>query len=596
MFIRSVKVKSSSGKTHEYVRIVEAIRNEQGVSRQKVVANLGRRDTLEAVLPQLIRFLDGSSSLESNPSSMPEGMRALDASTWGPMLIAHVLFKELDLCGILQRANAKLTKEEQKKAKKHGPKDWIDRALVLIASRLSRPSSEHALAAWLATDYVCDRKGTRFVPHWRQRNRVKVDERQLQKWYRTLDRLIERKDDIEVGLYHRLKDLFSLKPDLVFYDITSTYFEGRGPDAAKNGYSRDGKPRKVQVVVGVVMVSGWPIAHHVWEGNTRDSTTVPRVIEDLRARFDFERVVFVGDRGMVSRKNLEELKKAEGDWGFLLGLVRRRNPEAEALIDQATGEWIECPMGIAAREKSKAPKTRVQEVPCTRAGVRVFVVDSDERKAYEQRMRERSMQRSRDALDKVAKRVAEGRLKDPSKIGASVERAMKKGHGHRYWDWKLEHGKLKIFEHEKHLAAEKKYEGKYLIQTDQLDLSARDAVERYKQLDEVERAFRSLKNLLGLRPIFHKSNRRTFAHIFVAALAFLTERLLSVHLKQAGSGLSTNDALKALETIRHVSLELNGGIKTGVTPGNARAREVLNALNITDIRPPTPRLGAETKM
>ena len=132
---------------------------------------------------------------------------------------------------------------------------------------------------------------------------------QLQYWYRTLDHLLLNKDQIEVALYQRLRDLFDFQPDLVFYDLTSSYFAGHGPDGfAKHGYSRDGKPRNVQVVVGVVLVAGWPIAHHVWAGNTRDSKTVPKVVADLSKRFAFRQVVFVGDRGMVTEKNLQVQK------------------------------------------------------------------------------------------------------------------------------------------------------------------------------------------------------------------------------------------------------------------------------------------------
>ena len=303
---------------------------------------------------------------------------------------------------------------------------------------------------------------------------------------------------------------------------------------AEHGHSRDDKPRKVQVVVGVVMVAGWPIAHHVWAGNRRDSTTVKEVVADLSKRFRFGRLVFVGDRGMVTKKNLQELTASESH-GFLVGMTRRRNSEAEKLIDRVEeSKWIDCPMGINAQEKQKdPPRTRVQEVQCDREGVRVFVVDSDERRGYEERQRTKAMKRVLEGLEKVQARVAKGRLKQPEKIGAAVERALRKCHGHRYYAWELKEGQLKIFEHPVNLPREKKYEGKYLIQTDQTDITPQDAVAYYKDLNEVERAFRSLKDPLGMRPIWHHAARRVKAHIFVAALSFLIERMLERALKDA---------------------------------------------------------------
>src|SRR5262249_32672530 len=174
------------------------------------------------------------------------------------------------------------------KAKKGA--SFSDRAFVLLANRLIQPSSEHGLARWLETDFVCDRWGRRFLPHGHTRGRVKVHHQQLDAWYRTLDRLLAAKAKIEVGLYQRLRDLFSLQPDLVLFDITSSYFEGQGPaDFARHGYSRDGKSQNVQVVVGLVLVAGWPMAHHVWAGNRLDVTTMPDVVGDLMTRFAFAR-------------------------------------------------------------------------------------------------------------------------------------------------------------------------------------------------------------------------------------------------------------------------------------------------------------------
>ena len=596
MFIRSTKVRSSSGDVHEYVRIVASVR-EDGRVKQKIIANLGRRDTLEAVLPSLIRFLQGEDGAQKLTSeSRPDGpLEALDSSTWGPMLVVRYFFQQLGLWQLLDagRRWSKLLPEEDPND------DWPSRVLALIANRLTCPTSEHGLAAWLETDYVCDRHGNRYLPHWKQQGRVRVDLVQLQRWYRTLDHLILNKDVIEVALYQRLRDLFHFQPELVFYDLTSTYFEGQGPALAKHGHSRDGQPRKVQVVVGVVMVAGWPITHHVWAGNTRDSKTVEEVVKDLSKRFSFKRVVFVGDRGMVTQANLKALGEAEGEWGFLLGVTRRRNPEAEALIDRVRDDaWIECEAGINAREKKGAdrPRTRVQEVSCDREGVRLFVADSDDRRAYEQRMRKKSMERVEAGLKRLQSRVAKGRLKKPEKIGAAAQRVLSRHHGHRYYDWELKDGELRYFEHPLNLAREKKYEGKYLIQTDQGDMTAVDAVAHYKELNEVERGFHTMKDPLATRPIWHRCDRRVKAHIFVAALAFLIDRMLERALRDAQVSLSSTAAWKALQTIRHVRFRVNGEERTAVTAGSVPARQVLRALGLTELQPPTPPQGGKTAM
>lgn len=585
MFIRSVKVPSSSGEIHEYVRIVASVR-EAGKTKQKVVANLGRKDVLVGLLPQLNKLLSGSDEdlVDIDRSQGP--LQVLDASTWGPLLAVRKVVADLRMLELLDE-HAEVFRSRKTRLRGRGVgDDWQSRIIALIANRLTDPRTEHGLAAWLESDYVCDRKGCRYIPQWQQNQRVKVAFKQLQKWYRALDHLIAIKAELEVGLYCQLRDLFSLEPDFVLFDITSTYFEGRGPEKAKHGHSRDGKPQNVQVVIGVVMVAGWPITHYIWDGNTRDCTTVAEVIKDLEQRFKFKRIIFVGDRGMVSESNLALLQAGEAT-GFLTGMNRRRNPEAEALIDQIDeARWEDCPVGINAMEKENPPVTRVQEVQCEKAGVRVFVVDSDERREYEERMREQSMSRALVDLKKVQMRVAAGKLKSPEKIGASVERALHRNFGYRYYGWKLEDGKLLIYEHPVNLAREKKFEGKYIIQTDQTDITPRGAVECYKELSEVERGFRSLKSPISMRPICHRREDRVDAHIFIAALAFLVERFIERKLKSAGSILSVRDALIALRTIRFVQFQINGEQKTGVTAGSSRAREVLRILNIANASPP----------
>ncbi len=581
MYVRTIQVRSSNGTLNEYVRVVEAYR-ENGKVKQRVIADLGRKDLLVALLPKLRRVLEGTPILEGEGE---EPFVILDASTWGPVLVVRHLFEQLGLWEILDRFLGKAKTVA-----------FADRALVLVANRLTYPTSEHGMAGWLESDFLCDRQGRRFVPRWRKRGRVRVHHQQLEAWYRTLDHLVMAKAEIEVALYGRLRDLFSLKPELVLYDITSTYFEGAGPAGlAAHGYSRDGKPQNVQVIVGVVMVNGWPIAHQVWEGNRLDHSTVLEAVEDLRRRFAFGRVVFVGDRGMVTEDTLAGLTR-DGQ-GYLVGVKRRRNTQFDQYVRLVNErKWKDCPLGITAGEKKAPPRTRVQEVASGEKGLRVFVIDSEERRQYEEAMRRRSMEKTREKLAAVQRRVARGELVEAAKIGAAAQRALSLHHGHRYYTWRLHKGVFE-FGPSANLVREKRLEGKYVIATTEKDLDALQAVQIYKDLSDVERGFRHLKDVLALRPIYHRIAPRVRGHIFVAALALLLERLLERRLKEAGVDLSAPEALQSLATIRLVTFRLPGQPpRRGVSSGCPRAREVLKALRISDLRPPTPPEDQEEVM
>ena len=237
-----------------------------------------------------------------------------------------------------------------------------------------------ASLAGLETDFVCDRKGRRFVPKWHQHRRVRVHSTQLEAWYRTLDQLHRAKERIEVALYHRLRDIFSFKPDLILYDITSTYFEGAGPDeVAKHGHSRDGKPHNVQVVVGVVMVAGWPIAHHVWPGNRIDHSTVQDVVHDLNTRF--HSAVSCSSSRHGSRLKISKHWRTGSAHGLIMGVVAAEPKAGDGWQRLDATKWIDCPVGINAQErKTDPPRTRAQEVASGDPDMRVFIIDSDERR------------------------------------------------------------------------------------------------------------------------------------------------------------------------------------------------------------------------
>jgi transposase len=590
MFLRSVKARSGS-QVHEYLRLVEAYW-EDGRSKQRVVATLGRTDLLAPHVDRLVQLLGGAAPPPTTAGGdAPAAVAPTQAACWGPFLVARTLWQRLGAEAILDgcapspgRGGGRPRGADRAPLPEQA--SLADRALVLVANRLSAPRSEHGLAGWLESDWACDRQGRRFSPQWARRGRVQVDLSWLQQWYRTLDQLLAHKARIEQELFLRLRDLFSLRPELVFYDLTSTYFEGAGPAGlAQHGYSRDGKPRKRQVLVGVVLVNGWPLAHHVFRGNLRDAQTVQQVVADLEQRFGLRRVVFVGDRGMMTTDNVARLK-AHGQ-GYLLGVQRRRREAVYRLIERAQEDaWLPCPVGITAGERTPPPRTEVQEVASDEPGVRCFVVRSEDRLGYERGLREQAMTRTRAALERLAARVAKGQLKAPEKIGAAASRILGRHHGHRYYGWALEAGAFRFFEHPVHLRREEAYEGTYLIETEEAGLGPVEAVQAYKQLAEVERAFRCLKDVLELRPIYHRRQERVEAHIFVAALAFLLQTALEKALKAASVPLSAAQALEALRTVHVVDVQVGESSTRGVTVGSGRARQVLAALGINDRSPP----------
>jgi transposase len=583
MYLRTTKVKRPDGHIDEYIRLVESYWND-GSPRHRVVCNLGRKDLLAPHIDALGRLIKG----EKEPEEVSGTASAVGAWDWGVLLVARQFWDELGLQSSLDAAQRGGVAGE-----------LSDRALALVANRLCEPTSEHGIARWLETDYVCGRSGRRWLPQWRDeaerlasgRPRVRVKDRQLRQWYGTLDKLVAHKKRIEKELFLRLRNLFALNVDLVFYDLTSTYFEGNGPGGlALHGHSRDGKPRNRQILVGQVMIDGWPIAHHVFEGNKRDAMTVPQVLDDIQKRFGLRRVVFVGDRGMVTSDNIELLRSRQQ--GYVVGLNRRRRPQVLRYVERATGAWQQCPAGIAASEKAEVPKTLVQEVASDQAGVRVFVVHSDERMGYERGEREKAMARVQAALEALAGRVNRGKLKAPEKIGAAAARVLARNHGYRYYDWKLQEGRFHYFEHPTNLAREKALEGKYLIQTEERNLTAIEAVSVYKELSEVERAFARLKDVIEMRPIFHQKAERVQAHVFVASLAFLLDRALEKKLKSAGLDISSREAWQLLKTVRVVDIGL-GDHKTtrSVTHGSGRAAKILRILGLKNLNPEAGKTG-----
>ena len=377
---------TSRGRSYEYVHLCESVWK-NGRSLRRTVVSLGRKDILDAHLDRIYEICRGH-----KPAS-PDDPVPLSSFHLGPFLVLRRLWDEL---GLPQRLGA-----------------VADRVLVLVLNRLTRPSSEHALADWLTAFFACDSQGRRFAPAFlsdarraaAKNPRVKVQAFQLQRWYRTLDALLPLKDELEQHLFDRFRHLFALQCDLVFYDLTSTYFEGLGPaQLARHGYSRDKRPANPQILVGVAMVDGLPVSHTVFAGNRKDSTTVQGVIRDLRARFGLGRFVFVGDRGMKSESSVAAVEK-EG-LGYLMAVQGRRNPVMDAALAAVKEDgWMACE-GWDRQPKKNG--SQVQEVTGKGSETRRFLVHSPERERHERKLRKKEQAKVRKRLERLQEREAGG--------------------------------------------------------------------------------------------------------------------------------------------------------------------------------------------
>ena len=241
-------------------------------------------------------------------------------------------------------------------------------------------------------------------------------------YYRALDAVADAKDATEAHLYARLCDLSNLDLRLVCYDLTSTYFEGsarasdRFPSRAF-GYSRDHRGDRPQIVIGLLCTSdGIPIAHHVFAGNTNDASTLPAVLTDLADRFAVGRICVVADRGLVSSDNLAAVAGAGFDH-VLAARLRRDRVSREALeaIDDDTA-WVEIP-----QHRCRATEAALAD------GTRAIVVASDARARRDAARAAEIAAAAEAELLALERRVRDGRLKDPAKIGRAAQRILGSG-------------------------------------------------------------------------------------------------------------------------------------------------------------------------
>src|SRR5258708_2532794 len=418
-------------------------------------------------------------------------------------------------------------------------------AQILILARLCDPSSElHIAERFYEASALSDLLG---VPA----NKVNED-----RLYRSLDRLLPHKEELEKHLKNRLGELFDLDYDLLLYDVTSTYFEGEAKrnELAQRGYSRDHRPDCKQVNIALVVSrEGMPLGYQLFTGDRNDGTTLEESVERIERLYGRANRIWFLDRGRVSEENVRYLKQAKRRYivGTPKGMLKRFEPELR------TKDWKQVREGLEVR-LCPAP-----------GGEEIFLLcRSAQRKEKEQAMHERFEKRIEEGLEKIAvscrKRKQEpvvvaqrvGRLlgQNSRAAGAFQVQIVPDANGLAKFSWK----KVDRWRQWARLS-----EGCYLLRSNVMEWSPEELWRVYIQLTEAGAAFHIQKSDLQLRPIWHKKPKRVEAHILVCFLAYVLWKTLAQLCHRAGLG---NEPRKVFQELAEVTLvDVLLPTRTGVT-------------------------------
>jgi hypothetical protein len=366
--------------------------------------------------------------------------------------------------------------------------------LALIAARVLAPHTKLATTRWWHTSTLAEEFGV-----------STADEDDL---YAAMDWLLERQPVIERKLAARHLG----EGSLALYDLSSSYFEGTHCPLGKIGYSRDGKKNKLQVNYGLMTTrQGCPISVSVYEGNTSDTTTLMPQVAKLKESFGLERVVLVGDRGMISHKAIGELKEIDG----LAWITALKSGQIRGLVEAGA-------LQLGLFDEVNLFEFSDPKYP----GERLIACRNPQLAKLRAHKRQALLEETRLELDKIRDRVARGALEGAAAIGVKLGRVLDKYKVGKHFELTITDTAVKYQILEPQVAAEAALDGIYVIRTGlpKKQMSAPDAVRSYKALTQVERAFRSLKTVdLKIRPIHHRLESRVRAHIFLCMLSYYVE-------------------------------------------------------------------------
>lgn len=489
-------------KNYDSYFICEAYRNEEGKPRQRRLLNIshlpiGKIEAIKAALK-------GGNIVDWD--TLP----GLSAKSFG---LSYAVVETLKKIGLFDAIGSEGT-------------HLFPTIAAMIANRIDEPCSKYSLKNWIkgsALPEILEQKGE----NWYHEN----------KCYAALDWIAKNQVRLENKLYE-----FREKPQLTFlYDLTSTYFEGDKAELAEYGYSRDHRKDLKQVCIGLLGdMDGIPCAVEAFPGNTSDCMTVKSQLDKMRDRFGCEKAIFVGDRGMVTKANRDELD--ENGFDFILAL---KNREVIKLVEKHG------PKTMGLFDKRGIAEVEVDDR-------RLIVCHNPIAGADTRKRRKKLLAKTEEKLNAIIKRVENGRLKKPVAIQRAIDRWLDNWAMGKFFTIEVDEGNFVWSYNDEVLNMAKKLDGVYVIETslEKEQISTEKVQRVYKNLQQIERAFRCLKSEIKLRPVRHWKADRIKGHIYICVLAYHVEQVWRNALKRNSGDqkFEWNEALALLRNWQRISV------------------------------------------
>ncbi|MCB4205598.1 IS1634 family transposase [Deferribacterales bacterium Es71-Z0220] len=542
-------LKKTRSKQYTYLQVVESYRDDNGVPRHKVLFNLGRLDILKKD-PSFATVIDKIRE-EISESTKPEFEDISDADVlnWG-YKIYEKLWKMFELDKTLD--------DIQKNGK--AKFDLKSSCFRMVIEHLLEPKSKLGVYA-------------------NQDRYYNIPTVELQHFYRSLDILSEHKELLEDKLFYKNFSVFNLKVDIVFYDVTTFYFESVRSDSLREfGFSKDGKFNEVQIVFGLLVdMEGRPIGYELFPGNTFEGKTLEKALFKLNERFNLNKVIIVADRGLNSKINLKLIK--DNGFDYIVASRLKSLPsdiQSEIFMDEGYN-FIKSDEEDIFKYKSIDYKNKVSLGNGSVAVLdeKLIVTYSSKRSKKDKADRQRLIDKANHLLEN------ESLIKSSFKRGG--KKFLKEESSNKEKCYKLDEAAIE---------KDERFDGYYGIQTSETNLSEIDVIDAYHNLWKIEESFRIMKSKLEVRPIFHWTEKRIKGHFVVCFLAFLLERTLEHKLRTADIKASSRDVRSTINSMNFARFESKGQTYLLKTKFGSLGSHILRALRI----PPPKNLSTPDEL